>query len=381
MRVGIAGFGYGLGRRGGVQVYLDGLLRALEAHAPAGDELTLLLGPDDPDPAGLRRLRRVRLARSPFTGSTWRRAARLLLRARDIDALGLDVVHYPQTRLEGRAPRTPVALTFFDMQEELLPDLFAWRERWARRLVHRSGVRRARIVIAPSVFTRETLRRVYGAPETKLRVVPPGVEPAYFAAGAAHEAAGRAPHGLAAGEYLLYPAHAWPHKNHARLLRALARLDARPGGAPPLVCCGRLASTPACLEEQAARAGLRAGRVRDLGFVPPEELPALVSGARALVFPSLFEGFGLPVAEALAAGCAVACSDLPPLREIAGDAARLFDPRDEAALAEAVAEVWESARLRERLRAAGRARAEAFRWERLVPRLRAAYQAAAEAPG
>jgi glycosyltransferase involved in cell wall biosynthesis len=105
---------------------------------------------------------------------------------------------------------------------------------------------------------------------------------------------------------------------------------------------------------------------------------ALLRGARCLVFPSLFEGAGLPVAEALAAGCPVACSDLPPLREVADGAARFFDPSSASAIAEAATALWDDAGLRAELAARGRAKVASRRWTTLVPALRAAYARAVE---
>jgi glycosyltransferase involved in cell wall biosynthesis len=376
MKLGIAGFGFGVGHTGGVQVHTRDLLGALLAHAPEEHQITLLLGPDDDAPEPASRLHIARLARDPRSGTAWRRTARAFAgRAREIEALGLDVIHYPATRLPEPAPRLPVALTFFDMQEEFLPSLFGWRERWARRLWHRRGVRRADLVIAPSRFTADALRTRYHAPAAGLRVIPAGVGASCFAPRASDDDHRlRAAYRLAPGAYALYPANPWPHKNHATLLRAWARLSARPDGAPLLVCTGRLRDEPRRVEALAAAAGLPPERLRDLGFVPDGDLPLLLRGSRLLVFPSLFEGFGLPVAEALASGCPVLAADIPPLREIAGDAARYVDPRDEAALAQALDALWDSAGERAQMARAGREIAQAYRWERLVPRLLAAYE-------
>jgi glycosyltransferase involved in cell wall biosynthesis len=99
-------------------------------------------------------------------------------------------------------------------------------------------------------------------------------------------------------------------------------------------------------------------------WVPREELYSLYARARAFVYPSMFEGFGMPVLEAMAAGIPVACSDIPPLREVAGDAALYFDPLNEDAIASAIERVMTDASLRERLATAGRERARPFTWER-----------------
>lgn len=381
MKIGLAGFGFGLGRTGGVQVYVRDLVQALDAHDTSGHEYVLLLGPDDEAPLVGPRVRVARLSSSPVGGPTWRRAARLVFgRAREINKLGLDVLHYPATRLHEPAPRAPAVLTFFDMQEEFLPALFPWRERWARRLLHRRGVKRAARVIAPSVYTAECLRRHYGTEDAKLHVIPAGVGDVYFAPRVPGDDAWlRERHGLEPGGFLLFPANPWPHKNHLSLFRALVRLAARSDCAPLVVCTGRVQGEPRRVAAFAEQAGLPAERVRDLGFVPADELPRLMRAARALIFPSLFEGFGLPVVEAMAAGCPVACASIPPLVELAEGAARLFDPHDEVSIAAAVAALWEQEHERRRLIDAGRRRAEGYRWERLVPRLVAVYEEAARA--
>jgi len=103
-------------------------------------------------------------------------------------------------------------------------------------------------------------------------------------------------------------------------------------------------------------------------------MPSLYRAARMLVFPSLFEGFGIPVLEAMACGCPVACADASSLPEVGGDAVRLFDPRRPEAIARAVAEVWSDAGHRADLARRGKDRAEGFRWPRVIPRVLAAYE-------
>lgn len=381
MKVGLACFGHGLGAVGGVQVYVRGLLETLAHHDGSDNHYVLLLGPDEPAPPEAEgpRFSVQRVAdRGLAAGPRWRRATRALLGSTpEIERLGLDCLHYPATRLMHPLRRTPVVLTFFDMQEEFLPGFFTPRERLARRLLHRWSVRRARLVIAPSRFAADCLAQRYGTSPGKLVLVPAGIPERLFAAADAREAAWLRDQGLEPGEYVLYPANPWPHKNHDGLMRAWGQLELGSGGAPTLVCTGRLEGEPRRAGDLARAAGLPAGRVRDLGFVGEQQLEMLLRGARLLVFPSLFEGFGLPVAEALAAGCPVACSDLAPLRELGGDAVRYYDPHSPASIADAVAGLWESDAQRRLLTQRGRTRARALAWPALLPQLLAAYARAA----
>jgi glycosyltransferase involved in cell wall biosynthesis len=374
VKIGLEWFGGGLGQTGGLQVYARALVRALTDHPPAGHELVLVGGsiaaPRRSSGAlALASARRLALGRSPSDAV-----------GRALDDLQLDVLHYPATRIRELGLRTPVVLTFFDMQEEFLPRLFPWRERWGRQLSHRASVAEARIVIAPSRFTAESLISRYGTPAAKIVPVPAGVSDDFHADADLADAAVVGARGLDPGEYLFYPAHVWPHKNHARLFAALRLVKERTGRRRPLVCTGTLAGETSPVPALAAAAGLANADVRDLGFVDAAEMPALYRSARALVFPSRFEGFGMPVLEAMASGCPVAAADATALPELAGGAARLFDPEDTAAMAAAVTAVSDDKALRGELRQRGIARAAEFRWERLVPRLVEAYERAATSP-
>ena len=156
-----------------------------------------------------------------------------------------------------------------------------------------------------------------------------------------------------------------PHKNLPRLIRAYGRKkrDFR------LVLAGLRGFHAEAIERQIEELGLR-DSVQITGWVPRDELHSLYERARAFVYPSLFEGFGMPVLEALAAGIPVACSDIPPLREVAGDAALFFDPLDEDAIAAGIEKVMNDASLQERLAQAGRERARPFTWERCAEQTR-----------
>jgi len=178
--------------------------------------------------------------------------------------------------------------------------------------------------------------------------------------------------------FLYYPAASWPHKNHVALLEALRLLLDRGRFDGDLVLSGLAREGHGEVEQAIARLRLTE-RVRLLGHVPGGELPALYGSAEALVFPSRFEGFGLPVLEAMACGCPVACSDTTSLPEVAGGAALLFDPGAPEDIAARVGDLLDDGGLRQRLRAAGLRRAADFGWDRVARETVASYRAAAAA--
>ena len=248
-----------------------------------------------------------------------------------------DVVHYPLTVPVPRVSR-PSVLTLLDVQHLDLPELFPRGERLFRRLAYDRAARRADQVIVISEWVRErTIERLELDP-ARVHAIHLGVDLARFSP---EPAVVREP-------FLLYPARPWPHKNHGRLFEAFEAVNA---AHPEL----RLVLTG----EGNDRAGLPT-RVEALGSVSRDELVSLYRSAAALVFPSLYEGFGLPPLEAMACGCPVAASSAGSLPEVCGDAAVLFDPHDPAAIACGVEEALARA---PELSAAGLAHAASFTWE------------------
>ena len=143
--------------------------------------------------------------------------------------------------------------------------------------------------------------------------------------------------------FLFYPGQTWPHKNHEGLLEALALIRERHGETPPLVCSGHRNELQPKLERRAEELGLQ-DAVRFVGFVEPLRLRCLYQLATAVLFPSRFEGWGMPVTEAFSLGVPVACSNTTSLPEVAGDAALLFDPESAEEMAEAAWSLWTDAR-------------------------------------
>jgi glycosyltransferase involved in cell wall biosynthesis len=168
-----------------------------------------------------------------------------------------------------------------------------------------------------------------------------------------------------AERYLVYPSHFWRHKNHARLLEAFARYRSRATGDLDLVLCGSPMDARGALAELLER-DRRLTDVRLLGHVPGDDLQALVRGSSGMVFPSLFEGFGIPLVEAMGLGCPVAASRAAAIPEVVGDAAILFDPEDVSDMARAIERLVEEPGLAAELARRGVRRAALFTPERMA---------------
>jgi glycosyltransferase involved in cell wall biosynthesis len=257
-----------------------------------------------------------------------------------------DVVHYPFT-IRLPAVAAPSVVTLQDLQHLDLPELFSPGERAFRALAYHRSARSATRLVVPSAFTRGRTVTLLGVNPERIRVIPYGIDHARFTPG--DEA--REP-------FLLYPARPWPHKNHARLLEAFAILRRdRPELRLVLTGGGHSGDGPEGVEVR--------------GHVDADELVSLYRRAAAVVFPSRYEGFGQPPLEAMACGCPVACSAIPPLLEVCGEAARTFDPDDPEAMAAAVRDVLDDP---EHWRALGLERAAGFTWERTARDYEAVYR-------
>ena len=233
------------------------------------------------------------------------------------------------------------------------------REKGMRVLVPLAA-RRADRVIADSQSTREDLIGLLGIPSERIDVVPLGVGTVRRET-PLPEPAIRARFELGERPIVLSLSAKRPHKNLAALIGALARIPA--DERPLLVLPGYPTWHERELRQSAAAAGV-AGDVRFLGWVSGREMEGLWAAAAVFVFPSLYEGFGLPVLEAMARGVPVACSNASSLPEVAGEAALLFDPHDQAAIAGAIERLLRDPAEAERLRARGLQHARRFTWER-----------------
>ena len=232
-------------------------------------------------------------------------------------------------------------------------------------------LRRQDAIITVSQASKADIVRFLRIPEGKVHVVYEGVSGAYRPALPSEIRAVRGRYGLPEG-YILFVGSVERRKNLHGLLRAYARVR-KAGERRPLVVVGGKRGDYPDLEATLRGLGLE-GQVIFTGYLPEPDLSALYSGADLFVFPSLYEGFGLPVLEAMACGTPVVCSDVASLPEVAGDAALLVNPHDVDALAEAIRLALTDESLREELRRKGLERVKQFTWERTVREMTTIYR-------
>jgi len=280
-----------------------------------------------------------------------------------------DLVHFTNY-LAPLVGRVPYLVSFHDMSLSLLPHFHTLKKRVLTSSLIPAVARGARMILTPSESTRRDVVRLLRVDPGRVRVIPYAASPSFRPVALGPERL-EALHGIRP-PYFLYVGTLEPRKNLARALRAFASVaEALPGCR--FVIVGQRGWRYDEVLREAAHPALH-GRVSFLGYVPEERLPALYAHALALVYPSLYEGFGLPVVESMACGTPVLTSRSSSLGEIGEGAALLVDPTDEKALADALHALATDEGLRQDLRTKGLARARTFSWERTGRETAAAYQ-------
>jgi glycosyltransferase involved in cell wall biosynthesis len=286
-----------------------------------------------------------------------------------------DVVHFP-TQV-GYLTKIPSIYQPWDLQHVHLPQFFSSHERISRSRVYKAMCRQARFVCIQTEWGKNDLVREYGIAADKIAVIPWGsVLNAYPQPDRRDVEATREKYQLPE-QFLFYPAITWPHKNHEVAIRALAELKHQ-GIDIALICTGDRTAHYPQLEKIAEQCGVR-DRLKFLGFVTPVELQSIYSLATAMIFPSRFEGFGLPVLEAFQSGLPVLCARATVLPEVAGDAALFFDPDDAKDAAQAIRRLVSSPNLRAEMVRNGFARASALTISKTAEQFRELYHRTAAA--
>jgi glycosyltransferase involved in cell wall biosynthesis len=311
----------------------------------------------------------------------WRRPLPVLPPYPEMRSAALDVMLYVKPSIHSFLWPFPSVFPIHDLQhlfQPEFPEVAARGERARREFLYRNAVPRAAAILADSGIGREDIVNAYRADPSRVHALP-HLAPTYLRAEVGEADLERVRRRYEApARYLFYPAAFWPHKNHARLLKALRVLRDRHGVRLPLLLAGRRDREYPALAALARELDL-GEQVRFLGYVPDEDVSALYRGALALVMPTFFGPTNIPYLEAWSLGCAVITSSVRGLPEQVGDAGLLVDPRDEAALAEAIWRVHSDDALRRTLVERGRRRVAEWTPERFTARL-AGILAAAGAP-
>jgi glycosyltransferase involved in cell wall biosynthesis len=290
-----------------------------------------------------------------------------------LEALRIDVLHSTHHTLPLRPVRSRRVVTIHDVTFIRIPERYPPARRAYFRAITQLSAKVADAVIVPSESVRADVVRTLGVPPAKVHVVYEAAGPAYRPIDADEAAA-------VARKYLLEPGYVLsvgslePGKNRARLFRALRRLWDE-GVDAHLAIVGQAAWK---YEDEAAlvdEIGM-GDRIHYLGYVPARDLPALYNAASVFAFPSLYEGFGLPVIEAMACGVPVLTSEISATAEVAGDAAVLVDPQDVDAIASGLAALLSDPLRRDHYGRLGLARSVEFSWRRAADETHAVYQRA-----
>ena len=379
MRIGINLIPLRPGRMGGAEVYFRDLLGELLRRG--GHEYLLVTADYNhdtlPELPACRRLLFVR--ENAGTSRIIRKARRILepmvrrlgqvrhkyhrARAESLRSMirreRLDLWFCPFTKLDPVVRDCPGVITVYDLQHEYAPQFFSEGELRDRRGFYPESCRSADHIIAISEFTRRCIGERYDVPPDRVSAV-------WLAPGSNFEWRGAEGRVLAVrakyrlpSKYAFYPANTWHHKNHGRLVEALAIYRRSYDGDLGLVLTGVGENGHRALQEAITSHALE-HVVHVLGHVPYADLPALYAGATCLVHPSLFEGFGIPLVEAMLAGCPIVAARATSIPEVVGDAAILFDPLSPAAIAQSIAAVARDPERAADLVRRGRARATMF---------------------
>lgn len=346
MRIGVEIRNIHFGASGGIAPLIRGVLAAAFANRP-GDEFVVY----------------ATLFNSTFFGETpanvrirvlpphgyWRDLAGALQEDR-IDVLFRG---YPGQAIDG-FPNARQIVLVPDLQHEQHPEFFSRTDLFLRRQLFRSALKGAGAIATISEFARATLAARDETRDADIFLMPPASQ---LGAPGISVAAAFADRVLGSRPYFYYPANLWKHKNHERLLAAFARFRAR-GGTHSLLLSGHPGGWPELARRHADLP------VHHLGFVSNAELRHLYEHAHALVFFSLYEGFGMPLLEAFETGCPVLCSNTTSLPEVAGDAALCCDPTDVDAMAALLGRIASDEGLRQDLVERGRARRGHYSWSR-----------------
>ncbi|UUZ64988.1 glycosyltransferase family 4 protein [Polaromonas sp. P1-6] len=282
-----------------------------------------------------------------------------------------DIYHEPNFlayRFDG-----PSIITVHDLSWIRYPEMHPVKRVKAMDKYFQPGLERASLILTDSEFVKRELIEVFGISPERIRPVLLGVEALFHPRSADNTRSVLDAHGLVHGQYLLAVGTLEPRKNLAVALRAFMRLAPQLRKRFPLVLVGMKGWHTSALEQQIAPL-VAAGEIRLLGYLPREDLAKIIAGATTLIYPSIYEGFGLPPLEAMACGVPVIVSNVSSLPEVVGDTGLLIDPQDVEGLVDAIEKLVNAPEIRQELAQKALRRSTTFTWSRCVEQTVEAYR-------
>ncbi len=357
-------------RNAGVSQYTYQLVSHLHA-APPVERITAFVGPAArPQSLTLRPGVEFRSTALPTVRPAVRIFWEQALQPPLLMAGGIDLLHAPVNVLPLALP-VPAVLTIHDLSFLRFPATFSPAKRRYQTALTSFSARRARLVLTDSEHTRRDVIALLGVPAARVRTVYPGVTESFRPPTPEQLAAFRRRRGLPE-HFFVHVGTLQPRKNLERLITAFARFKRSTGQPHALMLVGGKGWLYEGLLQQSRRERVE-GSVHFVGFAAPDEVPLWYAAADVMVFPSLYEGFGFPIVEAMACGTPVLTSTASCLPEAAGDAAERFNPFDVDGLAAALARLAAEPERRLELRRRGLAQAAKFTWERTAQDVLSAY--------
>ena len=282
-----------------------------------------------------------------------------------------DIYHEPNFlayRFEG-----PSAITVHDLSWIRFPEMHPVERVRAMDKYFQPGLERASLILTDSEFVKHELMDVFGVKPERIRPVLLGVEALFYPRSADETRAVLDAHGLVHGQYILAVGTLEPRKNLAVALRAFMQLAPALRQRFPLVLVGMKGWHTSALEQQIAPL-IAAGEIRQLGYLPREDLAKIIAGATTLIYPSIYEGFGLPPLEAMACGVPVITSNVSSIPEVVGETGLMLDPQDVDGFARGMETLLTAPEVREAMARKALARSAQFTWASCVSQTVEAYR-------
>ena len=376
MRIGIIALNFQPGTIGGVETYFRNLLIQLQRIDTRNEYIVVLPeGQKAEIPITNSRFRILELQiRRNFVSKVLRlitftpRIGYRSKLARRIDDLKCELLHFPIQIMVPFDVRTPSIVSCMDIQQEYLPAFFSVKQLLVRRMSYKASLIRAKHIITISDFVKGTLQEKYRIDNAKMTTVYPCVDERLFNG----EQQQTLLEYKMPDKYFFYPAAVWPHKNHERLLQAFSSVVQQHPDVY-LILSGIAEQNKSRIDRLVNRFDLSRW-VHIRGYLKYNELALIYQHAYALIFPSLYEGFGIPIIEAMHAGCPVMCSNGTSLPEVAGKAAIYFNPLDVADIARAAIDLLNNPHKRADLIAHGKKNALRFSGGKLAEETIAVYE-------